>query len=150
MSSSLILFPSYKNLPIPKWHTREKNDQPTIYRKRIANKRQFRPLSWAYRIVPTSFPTLLAYAAWSFDSFVFLLILKKTSSPEDVRTYKSSTIMERREIGVENATIRGQIVPPVHRNGGRTLMLMGAAGSSSCLAVTSPLGCSLSDMIQWL
>ena len=34
-----------------------------------------------------SLPTLLAYALLSFVSFVFLLILKKTSSPCDVTTW---------------------------------------------------------------
>ena len=33
-------------------------------------------------ILPTSFPTLLAYAPWSLDSFVVRLILKYTSSPD--------------------------------------------------------------------
>jgi hypothetical protein len=43
----------------------------------------------------TSFPTLLAYAAWSFDSFVFLFILKNTSSAVDVTTYKPDTAREK-------------------------------------------------------
>lgn len=40
-----------------------------------------RSKTWADLIVPTSFPILLAYAAWSLVSFVLRFILKKTSSP---------------------------------------------------------------------
>jgi hypothetical protein len=40
----------------------------------------------AHLMLPTSFPTLLAYAPWSLESFVERLILKNTSSPLDETT----------------------------------------------------------------
>lgn len=38
-------------------------------------------------MLPTSFPTLFAYAPWSLDSFVLRLILKNTSSPAAETTW---------------------------------------------------------------
>ena len=57
---------------------------------------------------------------------------------------------KRREIEGENVSIRGRIVPPTCRNGGRTLMLIGALSLLSSCLVTASLGCSLSDMIRKL
>jgi len=76
---------------------------------------------------------------------VFLLILKKTSSPADVTTYKSDTA------GGKDAKLRqkisafiGRIVPLGLRRRPRTLMLIGAL--SSAFTACSWF-CSLSDMV---
>lgn len=70
VSVSTIRFPSYKNLQkIPMW-----DSSPP------------KSLRHAYRMLWISFPTLLAYAPCSLCSFVFRLILKKTSSPLDETT----------------------------------------------------------------
>jgi len=41
-----------------------------------------------HRMLPTSLPTLFAYAPWSLLSFVLRLILKNTSSPVELTTYQ--------------------------------------------------------------
>jgi hypothetical protein len=58
---------------------------------------------------------------------VFLLILKKTSSPEDVKTYESDTAREKdAKLRQKFSAFIGRIVPLACRTRGHTLMLIGA------------------------
>lgn len=80
---------------------------------------------------------------------MFFLILKKTSSPVDVKTYESNTAGEKdARLKQQFSAFIGRIVSLACRKGGRTLMLIGKA-PSSCL-VTDSLFCSVSDMMRGL
>ena len=99
VSSSLIRWPSYKNLRsvnehifgqqdvvfLSRWSFMSSSDQPSETNRVHDCKRTC--TADTHRILLTSLPTLFAYAPCSLLSFVFLLILKKTSSPCADTTY---------------------------------------------------------------
>ena len=75
---------------------------------------------------------------------MFLLILKKTSSPVDVTTYESDTAGEKdAKLGQKFSAFIGRIVPLGFRERGNTLMLIGALSS---VFTCSGFG-SVSDMV---
>lgn len=76
-----------------------------------------------------SFPTLVAYALRSFVSFVFVLILKKTSSPCDVTTYVAGYIA--------SAPLVSQCDSKLLQANEATLMLIGSGPAEGPAAVGS-------------
>ena len=92
VSSSLIRAPSYKNLQQTKVRTGQhtvtwkgvfklkERKKRKVVRQKIKYEGGTLLAEGTHLMLPTSFPTLFAYAPWSLESFVVRLILKNTSS----------------------------------------------------------------------
>ena len=159
VSSSLILFPSYKNLPTPKWYARarssgerrgEKHDQPTI----LKVNRQRTVIQTAFVNVPDGpnvFSDLIGIRRLKLRQLRVPLDFKEDFLSGGRQNLQIRHHHEkRREIEGGNVSVHGRIVPPTCRNGGRTLMLIGAVSPVPSCLVTASLGCSVSDIIRKL
>lgn len=130
------------------WRT-QKHDQPTILR---AN-RQRTVIQTAFVNVPDGpnvFSDLIGIRRLKLRQLRVPLDFKEDFLPGGRQNLQiQHRHGKRREIGGRNVSIHGRIVPPTCRNGGRTLMLIGAVSPVSCLG-TASLGCSVSDIIRKL
>ena len=115
-----------------------------------------------HRMLLTSLPTLFAYAACSLLNFVFLLILKKTSSPICVATCGCTRRVSSPHPFPRTLGTRAYTAPDAQRRDrgpagceagnvalfsrGRTLMLMGVLASSILVSASLDGPGSWSDM----
>ena len=149
VSSSLILFPSYKNLPILNTTQGEKHDQFIIPKANL----QQTVIQTAFVNVPDSsniFSDLVGICRLKLRQLRVPLDFKKdllSRGRQNLRIRHNRG--KRREIEVENISIHGWIMPSICQNGERTLMLIDAVPLSSCLA-TASLVCSVSDIVRRL
>ena len=159
MSSSLILVPSYKNLPTPKWYVHavklkrtqgEKHDQSTI----LKANRQRAVIRTVFVNVPDGldvFSNLGCIRRLKLQQLRILLDFKKDFLSGGRQNLQIRHRHEKRhEIEAKSVSIRDRIVPPTYRSRGRTLILIGPESGGLPPSSLGTLSAPLSDMIQRL